>query len=285
MGVSMLGNLGSSGSMEVSVHFSGGSDSTLAAFLMSERFKKVHLLTFVISAMDNYHRCQVHVRRLQARFGSDKVVHQYINLESLFRTIYYGNYLRDVSKYKLYLSALFCAGCIHAMHTRTIIYNLENGISFACDGQQAEFAFLTEEKRIEGTKPLWSEQMQRVLELEKSFYAEYGIKYFNPVYDIERTDWELYQRGFLEEKNLKTKGRTKQKPNKAETFLKETEHTCTGPTIGEHYLIHYFFPIYGWKKHEKLSVQYFQEKIKVGKDYIQNHFEDRGVNIPNLGPA
>lgn len=281
MGVSILKNLANIDDEEISVHFTGGSDSTLAAFLMCERFKKVHLLTFVISAMGNYDRCQLHVKKLKEKFGSEKVVHQYIDLERLFKSIYYGNYLHDIKKYKMYLSALFCAGCIHAMHIRTIIYNLEKGIRFACDGQQAEVSFVTEEKTIENTKPLWSEQMEKVLQLETSFYAEYGIKYFNPVYYIERTDWELHDRGFLEERNLKTKGRTKQKANK-NTFLKETEHTCTGPLIGEHYLIHYFFPLYGWKKHERLSVQYYQEKIKVGKEYVKNYFEGRGVNIPDV---
>ncbi|MFX1514472.1 MAG: hypothetical protein ACFFCQ_18005 [Promethearchaeota archaeon] len=273
MEIRALYNLGDVSNEQVSVLFTGGSDSTLAAYLMCEMFKKVHLLTFLISAMGNLDRCQIHVKRLQDRFGKRNVIHTYIDIEKLLKKTFYGTYIYDIRKYKTYLSALFCAACNISMHTRTIIYNKKNEIRFACDGQQADTRLVTTEKKIENLRPLWSEQIQKVLELVKNFYKNYDINYFNPVYNIERTDWELFKRGFLKERDLKTKGRITQESNH-HTFEKKTEHTCTGQVIGMHYLIHYFFPIHGWKKHEKLSFRYYEEKMKVNSRYIKRHLEN-----------
>lgn len=66
-----LKNLGNVADEQVSMHFSGGSDSTLASFLMCERFEKVHLFTFVVFSMDNYDSCQVNVKKLKERFSSE----------------------------------------------------------------------------------------------------------------------------------------------------------------------------------------------------------------------
>lgn len=270
---------------EISVCFSGGTDSTLAAYLVCPRFKKVHLVTYIISAMGELGRCETHAKKLQKVFGKDKVSHEFMNIEDLFKKIYYGTYLHDIRKYKTYLPALFCAACSFSWHIKTVIYNLENNIHFTCDGEQGEKTYVTEDKRIEGLKPMWSEQMIPVLKMVQDFYNEYGITYENPVYHVERTDWELYKLGFTDEKDFKLKGVASKKEKGFGTryaHVKSTQEKCTGAVIGNLYLLGYYLPLHGMEANERMSIEYYREKIEVGKKYIQDYFDKKGVDVRDL---
>ena len=84
---------------DVSVLFSGGSDSTLAAAVMCEQFDKVHLLTYFHPGLPFAERSKINAKRLAKRYGKDKIRHKLINFESIFKHLYYKTYLRDVQRY------------------------------------------------------------------------------------------------------------------------------------------------------------------------------------------
>lgn len=93
---------------QVTVMFSGGTDSMLAAAIGAETFKKVHLVTFHTSQMSHWERSRKGAQMLIDRYGADKVVHRIIDNDLLFRKLYLGNYFRDLKRYGLYLTCMVC---------------------------------------------------------------------------------------------------------------------------------------------------------------------------------
>lgn len=232
---------------QISILFSGGSDSTLAAALMCEKFEKIHLLTYFHSGMPFTERAKINAEKLSNHFGKDKIVHKFINFEDLLKKVYYGNYIRDLLKYKGYMNPCFCNACQLAMHTNTILYNIKNDIHFSCDGYKREkehvYIFMNEDG----------------IEMLRKFYRSYGIEYKNPVYEIARTDWKLFEMGITSKKNVKF-------PHERLNF--STQHHCPVGIIVNAYLMGYFFPLYGQKASLKISEKYWSEKIDDSMKYI-----------------
>lgn len=230
---------------EVSVLFSGGSDSTLAAAFCCQRFRKIHLLTFHHSGMRYKQKSKVNVERLQEKFGKDKITHKLIDIEETFQKLYYSSYLRDLARFRIFLAAATCNVCQLAMHTQTIIYNLRNKISFTCDGYKRE------------KKHVYIVMAEEGIELLKEFYREYGINYSNPVYDTLRTDWELHDLGITPERNVKFP---------YEHLDYTAQHSCFHGILTNAFLLGYYYPLY----HEPDSqwIEYFKEKVEAAKTYI-----------------
>ena len=237
---------------EVSILFSGGSDSTLVAALMCEKFEKVHLLTFYHSGIPEAERSKVNARRLENRFGKNRVVHRLMNVEQIFQNLYYATYVRDLRKYRLFLVATICNACQLAMHTATILYNLNNGISLTRDGYKREkghiYAFMSEE----GIKHL------------RTFYRKYQINYDNPVYDMPRTDWVLFDMGITPRRDVKF-------PH--EPYEHATQHLCPHGILTNAYMIGYHFPLYHRVPHKWM--EYHREKIAVAEKYIQFYLREK----------
>lgn len=241
---------------EVSVLFSGGSDSTLAAVKMCERFEKVHLLTYHHSAMFYVGKSKVNVNKLKRRCGEDKVIHRIISIDKLFQSILYGDLtqrMSDIKKYGTYLSACFCGACKLAMHARTVIYNLENGIRFSRDGAN------------KGSVPFFPDVICKK-EL-KDFYKQFGIDYESPIWEYNgktlRSDEELFKLGITRRKHLKFP---------AEIQLFSTQHSCLD---GFHhiYVRGYYLPVYGAEAFKRISVSYYKDKMEICKKYVHKYFK------------
>lgn len=232
-------------SEDVSILFSGGSDSTLAAAYCAQRFRKVHLLTFHHSGMFYLENSKVNVKRLQRKFGRNKFIHKLIDIEECFHKLYFANYFYDLKRYRTFLAAATCNICQLAMHTQTILYNLENDIHFACDGYK-------EEKRH-----VYFIMSEEGLALLKNFYDEYKICYENPVYTILRTDWILYDLGIIPKKNVKF-------PH--EKLKYTTQHSCYHGILTNAYILGYYYPLY--KTSNKAWAIYFKEKLGQAREYI-----------------
>jgi 7-cyano-7-deazaguanine synthase in queuosine biosynthesis len=243
---------------EVSVLFSGGSDSTLTAFKLCELFKKVHLLTYSHSYDEFVERSEVNVNKLKNMFGVDRVIHKIIDVDPLWEKIYRGTWKQDVKKYGSYIVACGCGACKLAMHTATIIYNLENNIRYAADGANQESMH-----RLPA-------QMKGVIAKFKEFYNEYGIIYDNPVYNEVRTDWKVYQLGLTNKRNTKF-------PH--EYIFHETGPTCYNGSLHNIYVIFYYLPFHGKKAHEENSIRYCKEKRDVARAWIEDYFRKRGIDI------
>ena len=230
---------------EVSVLFSGGSDSTLAAAFMCRQFEKVHLLTFLRSGISSVDNAKISAQRLEQKFGKDKLTHKFINMEQTFKKLYYDDYTRDFKQYGVFLVAGTCFACLLAMHTETIIYNLKNKINSACDGYKKEKEHIYVPMSKEG------------IVYTKELYAKYGIDYLNPVYNITRTDWELFDLGITSKRNAKF-------PH--HQLEPSYEPICAHGVLTNAYVMAYYYPLY--HKRDDRWVEYYKEKITVAGRYI-----------------
>lgn len=240
---------------EVSVLFSGGSDSTLAAAFACKQFEKVHLLTFFQPSVSFVDNSKVNAQKLKDTFGKDKVTHKIICIEELFRKLYFGNYLRDLRSYGAFLAAGACFACQIAMHTAAIIYDIENKIGSTWDGYKREKEHIYVHMSREG------------LELTKEFYAGYGIDYQNPVYNVLRTDWELFELGITSQKNVKF-------PYHVDYIAQP--HCMQGVLLNA-YLMSYYYPLH--RKPDPKWVKYYKEKISAATIYIHDHSISKGVDL------
>jgi len=229
----------------VSVLFSGGSDSTLVAALMAEKYQVVHLHTYVHSCMFFEQKCEKSLKRLRDRFGHEKFTHRYVNINRLFRRIYLRDMVADFHKYGNYLLSCSCAACKIAMHIETIMFNLKHGIRHACDGSQRE------------TGMLFPEQMAGVMSTLARFYASFGISYTNPVYDMERNDWRLYEMGL-----------TPKRDSKNEHVYYSTQHSCLIGTLLYIYVLGFYVPFFGKQADETTSVKYVNDKLEILKKWV-----------------
>lgn len=230
---------------EVSVLFSGGSDSTLAAAFMCRQFEKVHLLTFIRSGILSIDNAKVNAQRLKKKFGKDKLTHKFINMEQTFKKLYYDDYIRNLKSYGVFLVAGTCFACLLAMHTETIIYNLENKISSACDGYKKEKEHIYVPMSKEG------------IVYTKELYAKYGIDYLNPVYNITRTDWELFDLGITSKRDAKFP---------YHGLEADYEPNCSQGVLTNAYISAYYYPLY--HKRGDRWVEYYKEKTMVAGRHI-----------------
>lgn len=231
--------------MDVSIIYSGGSDSTLAATFGAERFNKVHLLTFHRFAMFREGKTRVNVENLRRAFGRNKFIWNRVGINPLFKSLFKLNYLGAFKNYKDYAPTLLTCGiCRLCMYTQTVIYNFKNHISHTYDGAQRGWLFPT--------------QLPEVLEMVKDFYKEFGMVLDTPVYDIKHTDWELYKRGITPKRDYKN-----------ERLLYSNQHTCPFGILA-HLDVKILRLYYlGRRMRIAYSVEFFEKNIERAKEYIR----------------
>lgn len=238
---------------KVAVLYSGGSDSTLVAARLTEKCEEIHLLSYIYSGVVNSERSTVNVARLRERFKSHKFVHHIINLDKFLQEMLYGNYLKDLAKYRLFMLS-YCPICAFIMHTRTLVYCLENEIYNVCDGAN----------RQRGRS--YPHQVQRVMAEYKKFYAEYGISYSSPIYDESPdTDHILFEMGLYPVRNVKSNPEENAKVE-ATCHLKVLYHTVSQG---------YYFLIHGHDKYEDLTIRYYRDKWNSLKRLIDDYLSDK----------
>ena len=168
---------------EVSLMFSGGVDSTTAALELARRHGTVHLLTYR-NGYGHYtlERTRRRVRELR-RVAGDHFVHTLESVQELFELLVIDDlraeYRRNGSGF------IWSLGCKMAMHTRSILYNLEHGIRVMSDGSSRSTGEMVEQSLLS-------------LYLFREFYGEYGIEFKTPVYTIPREEEirRLKEQGF-----------------------------------------------------------------------------------------
>lgn len=168
----------------ISLMFSGGVDSTTAAMVLAERYDRVHLLTWG-NGYGHYHLDRTRRRVDELRRvadGADRYVHVIESIQPIFDTLM-GDLAGDFARYGS--GFIWCLGCKIAMHTRSILYNLEHGITEMADGSSQSSGEMVE-------------QMLLSIYMVREFYEHYGITYRTPVYTIPREEEIaiLKKRGF-----------------------------------------------------------------------------------------
>lgn len=237
--------------------FSGGTDSTLAAVLMLEEGRDVTLLTFnpgFVMFIDN---CRDNARRLQDRYGADRVRHEMLDNTEPTRRVLWGDTGRDLREYGFNMSALVCLGCRMAMHARAIIHCLQNGIPYLVDGSIAD----------QSTVP---EQLPSVLARHRGYYLEeFGIHHRSPIYDESRSDRRLEEMGVPGQKDLKH-----------QFILFDTQGTCPFGVTADVYgrMFYRLMP----KTRELESEQYCREKYPLLRQVVYDHFAQQGLVVAEL---
>ena len=156
---------------EVSLMFSGGVDSTIAAIKLAEKFERVNLLNYNNGyGHYNFENAEKRYEELQKRIGN-KFFYYHFSVKDIFGWIIVNNLLEDYEKYKS--AFIWCLGCKMAMHAKSILFNLKKGVKYMADGSSK----YSEE---------FVEQMPISISALRNIYRDYGIKYINPGFGIER---------------------------------------------------------------------------------------------------
>lgn len=233
---------------EIGVMFSGGLDSTLTACILAERFRRIRLVTYRMGKgllfMGN---AEYHVRELKGILGRDRFVHQFIDNSRLYRMMRKG-FIRDYVEYcDNKAPFIYCLKCKLAMHARSIIYCIENGLRYWADGAI----------EAQNDRP---EMMPPVLKLLEGLYASYGIEFSSPIYyfgsrDDERR--ELLRRGFT--LGLRTGD-----------LHKTVQPLCIPGAV-------YAYWHYSAYPREEDVLRFAQAKLPLMRGLIRKHFERSGA--------
>jgi hypothetical protein len=249
---------------EVSLLFSGGWDSTLAAYKLCETFRKVHLLTYYHSNSAFTKKSKVNVNKLKDKFGRDKIIHNIIDVDQLKEKLYYGTWKQDRKIYGLFLINCECSACRIAMFARAIVYNLENNIGYLASGE-VEVAPLN-------FVPGLSDKLD---ELKRELCNEYGIVYHRPVYYEKNPHKRLFELGLIDKEVNHIKF-------PYEYLFHETQPTCYVGPFSFIFNKFYYLPYRGKKVVEEIKLKYFTEKMAVAREWIKDYFEKKGEEVALL---
>lgn len=237
---------------EIGLMFSGGLDSTLTAVVLSERFQRIHLVTYRMGkGLRFVNNSKFHVRELKLIIGEEHFTHNIIDNKAIFRQLRKG-FARD---YVVYCNNkapfIYCLNCKLAMHARSIIYCIENGLRYWADGAV----------EAQNDRP---EMMLQVLKMLEDLYAQYGIEFSSPIYyygsrDDERR--ELLKQGFT--LGLRTGD-----------LHKTVQPLCLPGII-------YAYWHYSAYPDEQDVVKFAKSKLPIVRRAIWQHFKEKGT-IPDV---
>ncbi len=164
--------------------FSGGVDSTLAASLLAERFREVHLVTFTRAGFLAEEKALARLERLRDRHPGCEITHRFLDVGPFYEELCGG--WAELRRHGV-LALAPCGVCKISMHWRLLLYCLENGLRRASDGAAA------------GAEE-YAEQNPRILmPAIVSFYREFGVEKVSPAFRPEQSNEEaLYRRGISE---------------------------------------------------------------------------------------
>lgn len=239
---------------EVALMFSGGVDSTMSAIVLAKEYDKVHLLTYNNGYGHVFMKyTKRRVDELTKKFG-DKFVYKLSSTKDLFESITVNNVAKELMRHKS--GFVWCMGCKLAMHTKSIIYCLENGINKMADGSSKSTNDMVEQKPFS-------------LALIKSLYERFNIDFHTPVYNIPRKD---------EIKELKRLGMNLGWFRVMDRFI-GIQPKCLAGEI-------YYLPniLFGSKpKHDNSQIlKFFKRKNDLVESQISTYFKNKGVKIKEL---
>jgi asparagine synthetase B (glutamine-hydrolysing) len=156
---------------EISLMFSGGVDSTVAALHLAKTYDRVHLLTYSNGhGHYGFGRAERRADELIAR-APGRFVYHFESVRELFRTLTVSSLAEDYARYQS--AFIWCMGCKLAMHTASVRYDRAHGISRHTDGSSADTSEMVE-------------QMLISLSLVSHFYQDHGVAFVPTDYDLPR---------------------------------------------------------------------------------------------------
>ena len=158
---------------QITLLFSGGVDSTMAACMLAGSHDRVHLVSYA-NGYGHYRigRTAKRAKELDRHFPG-RFTHSILSVREIFEALVIDSLQDDYREFGS--GFVWCMGCKLAMHIRTICYNVEHDILLAADGSSFETSEMVEQMPVSVGKV-------------KRFYCEYGITFENPVYTHRRED-------------------------------------------------------------------------------------------------
>lgn len=267
----------------VAILFSGGTDSTLTAALLQESFSKVFLITYNRFGFHSADNTKTQAELLKNKFGEDKFVHVFINVDKLFKFLSYENYLQNIIKHGFF-NLSTCGLCKLSMHARTIKYCLDNDIRYVADGANQAM----------NMEPA---QMKPVIDAIKQMYDHFGIIYFNPVFEMDGPE----DKGFIEKENLSLIQKQKQglsdekantpgnmlykmglapAPNiKGSDYDRKRQPRCFQFIVFNIFAIKYFLDLHSYDEYEKMTLAFYKDKIKKTTMVLEKKFDKKSLRL------
>lgn len=214
----------------VAVMFSGGTDSTFAAWTQVPLYDQIHLVTFYRHGLRKPQNTREAVARLKGAFPHKDIHHHQVDFEDIYQMIIppklklevqsavlrqeiqplwensdnHGTGERDYAAdvHRLF-QANECLQCKTAMDLAAIKFCLDNGITSICDGSNTE-------QLDDGS------QLEDVKQIAQQIFKQFGIHYFSPVFHIppEKRGKALYEEGITDHMDHKRLEKTHQIPSR-----------------------------------------------------------------------
>lgn len=218
------------------VLYSGGCDSTLAAALVSGSYAQVELVTYdrlgFFKAQEN---ASINFEKLKKKFGQDKLSFRVFKVDSIFKKIQYDRYLYYLKKYGSICMSI-CGLCKLAMHCQTILYCIRHSIANVCDGASREMSVFP------------TQNLDIALEGIKKLYADFGINYFNPVFENGKdAEKMLYDMGII--------------PTRAYRLKPEDKQVLCSQQILFARFVGYYLSEHSWEEYVRDLHNFYSEKI------------------------
>ncbi|RKY41992.1 MAG: hypothetical protein DRP85_04305 [Candidatus Makaraimicrobium thalassicum] len=229
------------------VLFSGGYDSTLAAALAAERFRRVYLVTYKRLGIFKTDRVSVAAGRLKEVYPDVRFESSLIGIDKFYKEICYENYPANVIKFG-FMVLTFCGLCKLAMHWRTMIFCMENEVSNVYDGAVA------------GSKVFPGQNKDIMLDRMKRLYLSYGINYSTPVYNNRKGDTkqEIHKRDLLY--SDREEGKEKTPPR--------SQPVCIDNLLFSRF-VDYYLGIHTWEEYVDGLSRFYAAKM----DYIKERMK------------
>jgi 7-cyano-7-deazaguanine synthase in queuosine biosynthesis len=201
----------------ISILFSGGADSTLAALIALERAEHIHLLTFHQSTMGKIGKHRKVVREMRQIFGEDRIRVHEENIDTLFKRFYTTGMTNRIFRYRTFYIPWICGACKLAMHIAAIRYNHTHNLRITYDGANFQSA------------PYFVDQTVPYIEVIKRLYQSYNMEYDCPVMNVVSSDRETTKYGLSITANTKR-----------QHVIYTTQHTClNGLLVHAHARLYY----------------------------------------------
>ena len=273
----------------VGILFSGGTDSTLTAALLTKEYKKIHLITFDRLGIFEVKNSEKNYKRLQNKFPETEFVYKIIDFNDVFKKISYQNYIRNLTKYG-FMNLSTCGLCKLSMHIAMIAYCLENQIEQVSDGANRGME-------------IFPAQMDIIIEKLRDFYKTYGISYTNPVFDfappeekslikdkemaqimsggVSKREANYESSGETTEQKLYSLGLSPQQEVKGTHYDKKRQPRCFQFMIFNVYVQKWFLPKHNMDEYRKNTLDFFSHKITESKFLLDDYQKGIGKGIFN----
>ena len=257
----------------IAVMFSGGVDSTYAAWSQIPNFEEIRLITFVRTGLRNPQNTQKAVDRLCKAFPDKQITHQLIDYEDLYHRVSPDEEKKQVQnevlsqeigplwddpdgmhrgqkKYDIRVQKFFtaneCLQCKIAMHLAAIRFCRDNDIDMLCDGSNTE-------------QPDDGSQLEDVKNIARDLFSRYGINYFSPVFHVteEERSKSLFAAGVTDYENHKALEKSFQIPTR--------QIQCTVPSS-----VLWTVCIFPWLAYDETS---FNDYIQMSCSYYKDEME------------